>query len=203
MTPISELPPLSYDVILADPPWLYKLRSSAGEAKSPQAQYDCMPVAEIAALPVGQLARGNCLCVMWTTWPMLCGADPAPQHVMRAWGFVPSTGGAWFKRTAADRQSLGPGYVMRSTCEPFVIGRMGRPQIKAQPGNLETFEDGAAIIAPVRGHSRKPDTMYDWIEKLLPHARRGLELFARQRWKGDRIRWDCWGRETDKFDVRI
>lgn len=57
--PFGDLLPFSFDVILADPPWLFELRSEAGEAKSAQAQYDCIPTEEIMALPVGHLAAGD------------------------------------------------------------------------------------------------------------------------------------------------
>jgi N6-adenosine-specific RNA methylase IME4 len=50
-----------------------------------------------------------------------------------------------------------------------------------------------AIIAPRREHSRKPDGIYERIERLV--AGPYLELFARQK----RPDWDCWGNETDKF----
>jgi N6-adenosine-specific RNA methylase IME4 len=63
--PFDALPPLSYDVILADPPWHFDLRSAAGEAKSPQAQYKTMSPDEIKTLPVSHLARGNALIMMW------------------------------------------------------------------------------------------------------------------------------------------
>ncbi len=50
-----------YQMIYADPPWSMDLWSRAGEAKSAHAQYDCMPLDEIKALPVGMLAGKDCL----------------------------------------------------------------------------------------------------------------------------------------------
>jgi N6-adenosine-specific RNA methylase IME4 len=64
--PFGACPPGSYDVIMADPPWLFALRSTKGEAKSAQAQYDCMSLDAIAELPVGELARPDC-CLLYTS----------------------------------------------------------------------------------------------------------------------------------------
>src|SRR5204863_3383820 len=57
--PFGTLRPLSYDVIMVDPPWSFDNWSIGGNAKNAKAKYACMPLAEIAALPVGHLARGD------------------------------------------------------------------------------------------------------------------------------------------------
>ena len=50
------------------------------------------------------------------------------------------------------------------------------------------------VVSKRREHSRKPDEIYDYIEKLCngPY----LELFARKAKKG----WDTWGNEKNKFN---
>jgi len=53
--PFDGIRPFSFDLILADPPWHFELRSEAGEAKSPQAHYDTMTVDEMAAIAVARL----------------------------------------------------------------------------------------------------------------------------------------------------
>ena len=50
------------------------------------------------------------------------------------------------------------------------------------------------VIDRRREHSRKPDQIYDRIERLLEGPY--LELFARQSRGG----WDCWGDEGGLFD---
>lgn len=69
--PFTPLPMFGFDVIMADPPWSFELRSEAGAAKAPQGQYRCLPTAAIAALPVNQLARGDCWLWLWATFPMM------------------------------------------------------------------------------------------------------------------------------------
>ena len=193
--PFGDILPMSADIVLADPPWSFQLRSVAGEGKSAQAQYACMDLAAIKALPVSQLCRGDAICVMWTTWPFI---EAAPG-VLRAWGFSPVTGGAWFKRTKHDKPAFGTGYIFRSACEPFLVGTLGNPQTSRSVRNIIESEENA-ISAATRGHSRKPDLIYDLCERLCPRAVAGVEMFARQKFSGGKISWSAWGDQAEKFD---
>ena len=182
--PFGALRPLSYDLIMADPPWRFDLYSDAGEAKSPQAQYATMTIAEIAALPVSYLAAGDALLWLWATHPMI----DRQIEVCRAWGFRYATSGVWVKRTTGGALSFGTGYRLRSASEPFLIGVIGNPKTAR---TVRTVVEGVA-----REHSRKPDEAYAAAEILMPGARRA-DLFARQRRPG----WDGWGNEIEKFEV--
>jgi len=66
--PFDPLTPMKYGAILADPPWAYAMRSEKGYEKSPEAHYETMPLADIKALPVRELAGPDCLLFMWSTW---------------------------------------------------------------------------------------------------------------------------------------
>ncbi len=182
--PFDPLNPLSYDLIMADPPWSFELRSEAGEAKSPQAKYDCMSTPDICALPVGQLARGDCWLWLWGTYPML----PDALKVMEAWGFRYVTAGPWVKRGKSGKLSFGPGYVLRTCSEIFMLGKMGDPKTL----NKSTRN---VIESPRREHSRKPDEAYSVCESLFPAMKRA-DLFSRESRPG----WDSWGNESGKFD---
>ncbi len=182
--PFGHLRTFGYGAILADPPWSYKMYSEKGYEKSPEAHYATMQDKDIAALPVGHLAAPDCMLFLWAVWPKL---DTA-MAVMKAWGFTYKTGGAWHKRTVHGKTAFGPGYIVRTACEPFIIGTIGQPRITSRSvRNL--------IDAPTRGHSRKPDDMRRNIEKLLPDAYK-CELFARESWPNA----DTWGLEKEKFD---
>lgn len=180
--PFGDLRPLSYRAILADPPWEYEHYSKAGEKKAAQAHYECMSTADICALPVGHLARGDAALVMWATFPML----PDAFKVMDAWGFTYKTGGAWTKTTKHGKTAFGTGYILRGAAEIYLVGTVGKPRWRSKSVRNQ-------ITAPARGHSRKPDQMPRDIERLLDGPY--LELFARERRPG----WDAWGNETDKF----
>ena len=185
--PFGDLKPLSYDIIMADPPWQFELYSqTTGIAKSAQAQYACMSLDDIKRLPVGHLAAGDCLLWLWATAPML----PAAFEVMKAWSFVYVTMGCWHKKTIHGKTAFGTGYRLRSACEPFLIGTIGNPRTSRDQRNL--------VEGLVREHSRKPDEAFRMAEKLLPNSDRRLELFCRQLREG----WDGWGYETEKFAPR-
>lgn len=198
--PFEGLIPLSYQLIMADPPWNLRLRSIKGEKKSYAAHYGAMSFAEIAALPVGSLAGQDCVLFLWCTWPLLLyGGAPEQRYadadasrsqvgeVMRAWGFRYATGGAWHKKTKNGGTAFGTGYRTRSACEPFLIGINGSPLTSRAERNL--------IEGLAREHSRKPDAAFAWCERYLPAARR-VELFSRESRPG----WDSWGLEAGKFD---
>lgn len=191
--PFGGLMPLKYGVILADPPWAYAMRGPSGYEKSPEAHYDTMPLNAIKALPVSHLASGDCVLILWSTWPHLAQA----MEVMNAWGFTFKTGGAWVKRTVSGKTAFGTGYLLRSASEPFLVGTIGAPVIRSRSERnvIETVEEFPALIdAERREHSRKPPEMRAMIERLLPN-RFAAELFAREMWPGH----DVWGNETDAF----
>lgn len=189
----GELRMFGYDVVMVDIPWPFKLWSERGIEKSPDAQYRCMSLEEAAALRVGDLVGAGGACFMWCTWPLLAIGAHVP--IMKSWGFVPVTGGAWAKRTTGGLLRWGTGYVVRSVCEPFIIGAHPGHSLdgRACANMIETIE-AKTIDGLAREHSRKPDEAYALLEKLWPNARRA-DLFARQRRPG----WDVWGDEVDKF----
>lgn len=182
---LDPLPMFAFDVIMADPPWLFENFSEKGEGKNPKRHYDCMPTADIAALPVGHLARGDAWLWLWGTWPML----PDAMAVMAAWGFRYVAGGPWVKRGRSGKVAFGPGYIFRECNEVFLVGKIGAPPVCSRSiRNL--------IEAPRREHSRKPDEAYTVCEQLFGPARRA-DIFSRETRPG----WSSWGREAGKFDA--
>lgn len=180
--PFGTLRPLSYEFIMADPPWSFENWSVAGEAKNAKAHYECMSTDAIKALPVSHLARGDCFLFLWATAPML----PVALEVMKAWGFDYRTMGFWDKRTATGKRAFGPGYRARTAAEPWLLGVIGNPSNTRSSRNV--------IEGLAREHSRKPEEAYAWAESYMPQACR-CELFSRT----NRTGWDCWGNETGKF----
>lgn len=192
--PFGDLTPMKYGVILADPPWKYIMRSESGYEKSPESHYPTMTERELMDLPVSHLAGPNSLLVMWSTWPHLGQAMDLLEH----WGFTYVTGGSWTKRGARGGVMVGTGYWLRSSCEPFIVGKIGSPS----PGSrsvtnlIEAEEIPDRIESIRREHSRKPAEMREMIEELAPRAF-CCELFAREPWAGH----DVWGNETTKFQA--
>lgn len=183
--PFEPLQPLSYDFIMADPPWDFSLRSVKGQtSKAAAGQYSCMSIDDIAALPVGELGRGDTLLWLWATHPMI----DQQIGVLRRWGFTFVTSGVWGKTTTKGKIAFGTGYRLRCASEPFLIGTLGNPE---SAKNIRTL-----FMAPLREHSRKPDEGYAIAEAMMPKAMRRADLFARQSRPG----WEAWGNEATKFD---
>lgn len=176
-----------YGLIYCDPPWRFDLWSPSGnEKKTPSAHYGVMGLKEIMLLPVSSLAAKDCLLVMWAVAPML---DQAIA-VMGAWGFKFKTAGAWAKQSSTgEKWAFGTGYLLRGATEFFLIGTRGSP--KSAVRDVRNL-----VVAPIREHSRKPDSFRTSLERMFPHVPR-VELFARQRATG----WDAWGNQVDKFAV--
>ena len=181
--PFGALKPYAYDVIAADPAWLFKIYSDKGAAKSPQAHYRCTPLDDIKALPVNRLARANCWLFLWTSAPQL----DAAFDVLQAWRFRYVSRFSWRKTTVHAKVRLGPGYIVRSMHEDVLIARLGNPPYRRA---LPSLFDGLA-----REHSRKPEAFYALVEGFTPNALR-LDLFSRASRRG----WDAFGDEAGKFD---
>lgn len=175
-----------YGAILADPPWMFENWSKEGEWKNANRHYPCMPLPALKSLRVVSgldfACAENCALVMWATFPML----PEALELMREWGFVYKSGGAWGKLARNGNLAFGAGYLYRSAAELWLLGTRGSPQVRSHSiRNL--------IMAERREHSRKPDQMHIDIERMFDGPY--LEMFSRQRRDG----WDSWGNEVDKF----
>jgi N6-adenosine-specific RNA methylase IME4 len=177
------LPTGPYDLIMADPPWQFKTRSSKGvTSKGAGGQYDLMTLDDIKAMEVANIAAKDCVLWLWATNPML----PQAFEVMESWGFTFKTAGHWVKRTKHGKLAFGTGYLLRCAGEPFLIGTRGQPKTSRSVRSV--------VEGPIREHSRKPDEAFQAAELMLPGARR-LELFSRQ----ERLGWDVWGNQVDRF----
>lgn len=174
-----------FDLIMADPPWSFDNFTEAGEAKNAKAQYGCMSLADIAALPVSALAADDCVLWLWATNPML----PQAIDVLHAWGFEFKTAGHWAKLTRTGKQAFGTGYILRCAGEPFLVGTRGQPKT--------TRSVRSVIMGKIREHSRKPEEAFAAAEQMMPDGRR-IEVFSRQRRPG----WSNWGNEADKFEEK-
>lgn len=185
--PFDSLRMFGYNIIHADPAWTFENWSEKGEGRNPNQHYSTMSIAEIAALPVGQIAAGDCALFLWVCDPLL---DKALE-VMRAWGFRYTTVAfTWAKRSKLDSGwHLGTGYYTRANPETCLLGMMGSlPRRDAGVRQL--------IVEPVREHSRKPDRVADDIVRLFGDLPR-VELFARTTRPG----WESWGNQVGKFEA--
>ena len=173
-----------YKVIYADPPWYFKSFSKKGEARSATRHYNCMSVDDICNIDVNRVADDNSVLLMWVTDPYLLDAF----KVMESWGFNYKTVGfTWVKTNKSKGYFTGMGYWTRSNPEMCLLGTKGKP--KRLDMSVKQL-----VVSQRREHSRKPDEVYDRIEKMLEGPY--LEMFARNTRQG----WDNFGNEVNKFD---
>lgn len=176
-----------FSVILADCPWSFKCYSKKGEEKSPSKHYKTMSIEDICAIPVKEVAHKDSILFMWVYQPLL----PEAFEVMNAWGFdYKSIAFVWNKLTKYGKRHISTGYYTRAGMEMVLLGRRGNPPRVADKGIRQVFD------AVVREHSRKPDCVYDYIDRLYPTGQK-LELFARSEY---RMGWTKVGDEVGKFD---
>jgi len=104
-----------YNIILADPPW---------PCNSAKKHYKLMPVNEICALPVAELAAPDCALFLWVTFPTL----PHAFDVIKAWGFSYQTVVfVWVKRNrVTDGYFFGMGQWTRANAEICLFATKGK-----------------------------------------------------------------------------
>ena len=148
--------------------------------------YESLSIADLAALPVGNLCSGYLF--LWSSGPWL----PDGLSLIRAWGFDYITAIHWLKRNPSGKIPYGPGYWYRAAVETILVAR--KPGTKA----IRTHERNV-FEAPRGKHSAKPEEFQDHIERHFPGPY--VELFARR----DRPGWTCLGDEcpSDGTDIRI
>jgi N6-adenosine-specific RNA methylase IME4 len=185
MTDLAELAGLSAGAILADPPIPFKTWSAKGEGRSPQHHYSCPELDLVFGLPVVDIAAPDCFLFLWIPLRSVFLVEP----LMNAWGFKFSGSAfVWIKTyPKCGRFCLGNGHTTRKNAEICFLGRRGKPKRLA-------CDVRELIIATRREHSRKPDGIYERIERFC--AGPYVELFARQRWPG----WHAWGDQVDRFE---
>jgi len=162
-----------FPVIYADPPWQYDFPIS--DSRRIENQYPTMPIDEICALPVEKIAAPDGILFLWASTPFL----KKGLRVLEAWGFEYRTSMVWVK------PSIGPGQWVRQRHEYLLIGVRGNiptPKGENKPDSV--------IESPREEHSKKPDIVYDIIERMYPELPK-VELFCRNPKKG----WTAWGNQ--------
>jgi N6-adenosine-specific RNA methylase IME4 len=104
--------------------------------------------------------------------------------VLKTWGFTPKTMLTWAK------DKMGTGDWLRGQTEPCIMAVRGKPTV-------ELTNQTTLLVAPTRGHSRKPDEFYALVESLCP-APRYASLFHRG---PTRPNWDGHGDEAPRAEA--
>lgn len=178
-----------YRSIVVDPPWPQKGagtlagRMGFGDAtgSSKPMPYATMPVEQIAALPITQLADPiGCHLYVWTTNRFLEDA----LRLARGWGFSYSTTLVWAKKIMGGGTG---GDAFGISTEFIIYARRGNlPALTRIKGTWFTWKRPYDHRGKPM-HSAKPEGFYVMAEAVSPGPR--LDMFARR----GRMGWDCWG----------
>jgi N6-adenosine-specific RNA methylase IME4 len=184
-----------YAAVVIDPASRFKSYTSI-QSQNPSSRrdnerhYKTMSFAELAALPVKELAApSGCHLFLWASGPFL----PQALKLIDAWGFKYSTRAfTWLKTKCAwdghsplaeSDFSIGLGLTTRAQTEVVILGRRGNCRRRRK-------DVRELILAPRREHSRKPDEFYHRVEQYCDGP--FVDLFAREQARG----WAAWGDEV-------
>lgn len=172
-----------YDIIYADPAWLYKCGTNHLTKESmingkDDVPYNSMTIVDMKNLPINEIANENCLLFMWITSPFL----KIGINLLDDWGFDFSTVAfVWYK------QRPNPGSYTLSETELCIVAKKGKiPQPRGSRKERQFLSEMRTE------HSKKPNEIRDRITRMFPNQSK-IELFARQKYEG----WDAWGNEVD------
>jgi N6-adenosine-specific RNA methylase IME4 len=180
-----------FRTVLADPPWRFQNRSGKVSPEHGRlSRYGTMSVPEICALPVPEVAAEKAHLYLWVPNALLAEG----MEVMRAWGFDYKTNLVWFKpRKDGAPDGRGVGFYFRNVTELVLFGVRGKDNRTLAPGRRQVN----FIAERKREHSRKPEQLYEIVERCSPGPY--LELFARHEREG----WRQWGNELEPPDEPV
>ncbi|KAA1109381.1 hypothetical protein PGTUg99_036989 [Puccinia graminis f. sp. tritici] len=166
-----------FNVLMMDPPWDIHM----------SLPYGTMTDDEMLKMPVPSLQESGGLIFVWVTGRALeLGRD-----CMRTWGYERIEEIVWVKTNQLQRliRTGRTGHYLNHSKEHCLVG-FKRPADKVGEGSMTKEEirealswvksgiDTDVIVAEVRETSRKPDEIYEMIERACPGGRK-LELFGR------------------------
>jgi len=173
-----EQPAGVFNIIYADPPWMYAHDQHGKEAQETvlSTHYQSMPIDELCQLPVSAMAADDCVLFMWATCPLLEDA----LRLIDAWGFKYKAQMVW------DKVKHNVGNYVSVRHELLLICTKGQPPKVPKLVDSVYSEERAQ-------HSRKPDYFRDVIDAMYPEGTR-IELFCRGCPKQG---WEAWGNESE------
>ena len=147
-----------FDVIMADPPWDIHM----------DLPYGTLSDDEMKNLPVKNLQDDGVI-FLWVTGR----ATELARECLELWGYERREELVWIKTNQLQRliRTGRTGHWLNHSKEHCLIGIKGNPKIHKNV-------DCDVLVSEVRETSRKPDEIYELIERMKPGGRK-LELFAR------------------------
>eukprot|EP01090_Pellita_catalonica_P007570 TRINITY_DN1815_c0_g1_i2.p1 TRINITY_DN1815_c0_g1~~TRINITY_DN1815_c0_g1_i2.p1 ORF type:complete len:318 (+),score=43.10 TRINITY_DN1815_c0_g1_i2:1-954(+) len=131
--------------------------------------YNTLSNEEIIDLDVGALSDAG-FCFLW----VINSQFEFGFECLRKWGYTYVDSVTWVKKTVNDKIAIAPGWYILHSSEVCLVG------VKANGKELEFNSriNDDIIYGEIREKSRKPDAIYELIERMVPGGRK-IELFAR------------------------
>lgn len=172
---------------MADPPWNESGGAvhCKGGKRGADKHYGLMSTSSIIETIKSAnkyIPASNCHLWLWVTNNFLVDGI----RVINELGFRYVTNFCWVK------QGMGLGRYLRGQHELCLFAVKGAAMMPNDHGI-----PSVVFYAPKTGHSRKPDYVAHYIERVSPEPR--LEMFAR----GPRDGWDVWGNQTDRYEYEL
>lgn len=172
-----------YEIILADPPWSYKVWSNKGAAGTASSHYDVMDEQSLKeSFDLSKITAKNAVLFMWVTFPNLIEG----LELINKWGFTYKTCGLTWVKMNKNKPTpfVGMGYYTRANAELCLLATKG----KTLPRQSHKVQQ--VMLEKIGRHSQKPKEAHKRIVELFGDLPR-LEMFARDEVEG----WDSFGNE--------
>jgi len=174
---------MKYEIIYADPPWSYndKMKGTGFEIEK---QYNTMSLDELKKMPIKDIAKKDCVLLMWFVYGML----PEALQLVDSWGFKYKTiAFIWNKKSKHGKDVYTMGRWTLSNTESVLLATRGACSKFKTTNSMKQY-----VEAQRTRHSEKPNIVRQKIVELFGDRPR-LEMFARQKFDG----WDVFGNEVD------
>lgn len=169
-----------FDVVMADPPWDIHMDLPYGTMTDDEMRYK---------LPINKLQENNGLIFLWVTGR----AMELGRELFALWGYKQVDELLWVKTNQLQRiiRTGRTGHWLNHSKEHCLIGMKGDVKLNR---NL----DCDVLVSEVRETSRKPDEIYELIERMSPGTRK-IEIFGRKHniWPG----WFTIGNQLPKSKI--
>ncbi|KAK4049239.1 methyltransferase [Microbotryomycetes sp. JL221] len=161
-----------FDVVVADPPW----------AIHQELPYGTMTDHEMLNMPIGQIQDQGGLLFLWVTGR----AMELGRECLNAWGYERIDEVIWIKMNQLQGliRTGRTGHWLNHSKEHCIVAvrKSNHPNSTTLNSKFTKGIDTQVIVSEVRQTSRKPDELYDMIERTLggKHLGQKIELFGRK-----------------------
>ena len=163
--------PGGWGTVYLDPPWpaarTKRYACDTGTGIRRPLRYDRMSEEALQRMPIPDILSPDAHVYCWTPNSHLAMAI----HLLEYWGLTYKTNVCWSKLRPSGKQFLGLGWFVRNAHELCLLAVKSIKK-RRNPGSTRSI-----MHEVFRGHSCKPEKMYEIIEKLSPGPY--LEIFSR------------------------